>query len=434
MPFFKISKYHFKFLHQLIFLVIFIGVINQNTAWGQLSVEGSGVDERPYTLGLPLIEGDNNEQQNDRLQAILIDDFKLSGLINPVQTTTVINPTQFQTSEWLAKGAEFLVVGKITPTKDGGGNLFRMEVNIRIIDLLRGVELQGLRVVYDSRQTAIVAHQIADAVIERITGVKVGLSQLIAFVVRNANGYDIRVSDIYGKNSYSVIRSRNPITSPTWSADGKKIAYSSFETGPARIFIQDIASGERFKIPSNFESDTAPAWSPDGNNIAFAAYSRGRTSIYEYNLVSNKIRVLVDDGSINTEPSYSGDGYLYYSSGRGRSPQIYRVNLSSLQSERVSFDEDYCIRPSSAIAKPVVAYLSQQGAKSTIVDNSTKKITHVKLPSNADGLAISPLGRLIMFSIAKGRNFNIIITNINGTYVKPVDIKDTNFYEPSWRP
>jgi len=416
-----------------IYLVVLGFILIFNQSWAQLSIEGSGADERPYVLGLPKINGDN-PTQSGTLQSILIEDFKLSGLIKPINTDKSVDISKLELPQWAADGAEFLVLGSITNDNSDGKGEFGKEINLRIVDVLRNLEMQGIKVSYDSRQTAIVAHQIADAVIKRITGIEVGLSQLIAFVVHNANGYQIKVSDILGKNSHAIVHSRNPITSPTWSPNGNKIAYSSFEDGPASIFIQDVASGKRFKIPTDFDSATAPAWSPDGKSIAFSAYNEGRTGIYEYNLATNKISSLITDGKINTEPSYSGDGYLYYSSSRGRSPQIYRVNLSSKQSERISFEENYCTRPSSATSRPVVAYLANKGQKATILDNSLDTQISVSLPAIADGLAISPQGRLILFSVANNRNFNIIISNINGSYVKLVEINEYNFYEPSWRP
>lgn len=411
------------------FLTLVLWFGSANVSYAQLNIDGAGADERPFSLALPKIEGDAITQSGT-LQSLLIDDFLLSGAIKPNNTDAIVDINQPVIKDWQSRAADFLLIAQIKNIDAS----FRRDIRVRIFDVARGNELEGVQVAYDSRQTAIVAHQIADIVIERITGNKIGLSQLIAFVVHNKDGYEVRVSDILGKNSHSLIRSRNPITSPTWSPDGSRIAYSSFEEGPAKIFIQEIASGKRISINTNFESATAPSWSFDGKNIAFSAYSRGRTSLFEYNLDTSQTRTLVDDGAINTEPSYDNKGNLYYASGRGRSPQIYRLNLANLQSERISFDDDYCTRPSVAIVQPIVVYLCQQGRKATVNNLNKKNITNINMPTLADGVSISPKGRLLLLSVAKGRNFNIIITNINGSFVKNVDIGEYNYYEPSWRP
>lgn len=409
-------------------------LLQMSGAWAQLTVQGAGGEARPYLIAVPQIANDENTQSG-KLQELLIEDFKLSGLFDPVFVGETINPSVPPLQAFQGR-AEFLIYGRIEPSNASDANLraFQRTAIIRIFDLTRQAEIEGLRIVYDIRQIAIATHQMADAIVERLTGVRVGFSQLLAMVVKNGKQYDIVVSDILGKNSHSIVHSVNPIISLSWSPNGQQIAYASFENGPSRVYLQNINSGERQMIQAPFDSSSSPAWSNDGKKIAFAGYLNQKTAIYEYDLSTQAITPLVDEGAINTEPVYGFDGYLYFSSGRSSMPQIYRLRLSDRKTERVSVDQKNCLRPSVAKNQPLLAYLNRDGEGVSLLNLQTNQLREIAIPNRADGVAISPNGRLIAVSIAQGRRFQTIITNVRGSYSKLVGLPAQQYYEPSWRP
>lgn len=415
-------------------IAIFFGMVMWALPFGklhaQVTIEGAGAESRALLVAIPILTGDSVEQSGT-LQNILLEDFRLSGLFEPVASQSTVDINTLRIADWRGK-SDFLMAGKIeTPAK---GSAFSRTVVLRLFDVTRGEELEGLRVNFDTRQVAIAGHQIADALIERMIGVKMGFSQLLAMVVRNGSEYSIRVSDILGKNSHSVLTSTNPIISLAWSPDGAKLAYASFENGPSRIYLQNVSTGMREMLPGDFESMSAPAWSPDGKKIAFAAFTRGRTAIYEYDTMTRQSQPLVDEGQINTEPAYSIDGFLYFSSNRGASPQIYRMNLSTRTIERFSFQHKNSIRPNTAKNQPWVAFLNREGAGVTIVNSANNESKELPLPARADGVAISNNGRLLLVSVAQGQRFQTIITNTRGSYSRRLEIPAQQFYEPAWRP
>src|SRR3546814_2839543 len=78
-----------------------------------------------------------------------------------------------------------------------------------------------------------VAHQMADAIYEKILGVRGAFWTRIAYVTVTGTGkgasYALMVADSDGYNPQTVVRSPEPLLSPSWSPDGRKLAYRSEE-------------------------------------------------------------------------------------------------------------------------------------------------------------------------------------------------------------
>lgn len=59
--------------------------------------------------------------------------------------------------------------------------------------------------------------------------------------------------------------------SPTWSPDGRSVAYASDAAGNLDIYVRHIAGGQAIRITDSDADDAQPAWSPDGTRIAFVS-------------------------------------------------------------------------------------------------------------------------------------------------------------------
>ncbi len=123
------------------------------------------------------------------------------------------------------------------------------------------------------------------------------------------------------------------------------IAYVSFESKKAAIYIQTLASGERQKISELPGINGAPAWSPDGSQLAMTLSKDGNPEIYVMDLGNRSLRRLTDHFAIDTEPAWSRDGrQIVFTSDRGGKPQLYMVPSGGGQPERITYEGDYNAR------------------------------------------------------------------------------------------
>ena len=91
----------------------------------------------------------------------------------------------------------------------------------------------------------------------------------------------IGVMNVDGTNQRVIVA--GAAGQPSWSPDGKKIAFYSASDGDLDIYTIDLASGNLAKLTDNFEADYYPAWSPDGKSIAFSSSRAGGMDIYVMN-------------------------------------------------------------------------------------------------------------------------------------------------------
>ncbi len=154
--------------------------------------------------------------------------------------------------------------------------------------------------------------------------------------------YALMVADSDGYNPQTIVRSAEPLLSPDWSSDGKKLAYVSFEKGGSSIYIQDIATGSRELVSSFRGINAAPSFAPDGHRIALSLSRSGNPEIYVMDLVSKQLIQLTNSFGIDTEPVWSSDGkFIYFTSDRGGRPQIYKVASVGGAATRVTFQGNY---------------------------------------------------------------------------------------------
>ena len=196
----------------------------------------------------------------------------------------------------------------------------------------------------------MVAHRVADAIYEKLTGIQGAFATRLIYVsvTRNPEGkdfYRLTVADADGQRPIVLLEGRDPILAPSWSPDGKEVAYVSFESSRPAIYRQVLATGAREQLTNFRGLNNSPVWSPDGKSMALVLSKDGSPDIYLLDLETKQLTRLTRHYAIDTEPTWMPDGKsLLFTSDRGGRPQIYRYTLATGKIERVTFEGRYNAR------------------------------------------------------------------------------------------
>lgn len=349
----------------------------------------------------------------------------------PTRGSEVAYPT------WRLLKQDFLVVGRSVP----GGDGYRVEYEL--FDVAKQERLLGFALSAPAGAMRDVAHQISDAIYEKILGVPGAFWTRIAYVTSTGLGREARyalvVADADGHNPRTVVNSTEPLMSPSWSPDGRRLAYVSFEGGNSGVYIQDIASGNREKVASFRGINGAPAFSPDGNRLALTLSKGGNPDIYVMDLGSRHLTQVTNHFGIDTEPTWAPDGgSLYFTSDRGGRPQIYQVGAGGGSATRISFDGSYNASPTVSFDGKKLA--TAQGAGNTyriaLMDRSLGSTRWSMLsPGSLDeSPSFAPNGAMVLYAAREGRRGVLYAVSSDGRVRQRLVLAAGDVREPAWSP
>jgi TolB protein len=343
---------------------------------------------------------------------------------------------------WRELGADGVVKGSVRRT----GNTFQVEMRLFNVRA-RAIALGR---VYDNvalRNPRAAAHTIADELHQTQAGLRGVARTKLTFVsdrdnervvdtVETRMGREVYVSDYDGANQMRVTANRRLNITPSWSPDGRSIAYSSYTRIHPQIIISNVYQGTREILTDEKASAYMPVYSPDGSRIAFMSQRDGNSEIYVMNRNGSGVRRLTNNPAADVTPTWSPSGtQIAFTSDRSGSPQIWVMDGDGLSVRRLTFNESWADRATwSPAPYNEIAYAGRSGPgyDIKIFDVASGRVSVLTdgIGSN-ESPAFSPSGRHLAFTSSRFGKVQIFTIARDGKGLKQITRTGNNTF-PHW--
>ena len=407
-------------------------------SYGELFLEITKGSEDPYKVAIIPFEG--NTRVSKQLNSIVRNDLIRTGefsildeeLLLPVK---IIND-ELVYNDWKLLGMDYLITGIITKAKNS------LDINYEIYDVHKKRKVRSSKIFGIPNQIRQLGHYTSDGIYESITGIKGIAATRILYVneIKDSqltSTYRLMLADSDGANEKILLSSSEPIISPSWSPDGKRVAYVSFETGMAKVFIQEIASGKREAVLSKETQISSPSWSPDGKYLSLTLYQDGNAEIYILRLRDRTLTRMTNQFAIDTESSWSPKGNkILFTSGRSGSPQIYELDLRKLnpKAKRVSFEGTYNAKASYLPNEEGIIFVHRSNDGLFHIALKYKKENFIRVLTEAkmdESPSVAPNGNMVIYGIREKNLSMLAGFSLSGAKFK-LPASNGEVREPAW--
>lgn len=414
-------------------------------AQAQLTIEITRGIDNPTRVAVAPLELSGGGTLPEDMAGIVSANLQRSGQFEPIPRRDMLSFPQREEDvhfrDWRVLDAEYLLVGRV----ENLAGLY--EVHYELYDVINQRKVLRRQVVEGTeRQLRDIAHTISDRVYEALTGMPGAFATEIIYVEveREEEGnaiidetFRLMRADADGGRPSMLLESSEPIMSPVWSPDGRRVAYVSFETSRPAVFVQDLATGEREQLTDFSGLNGAPAWSPDGEKLALVLSKDGNPEIYTLEVASGKLTRVTNHFAIDTEPSWTADGEgIIFTSNRGGRPQIYQVTLDTGRVERITFEGSYNARGRiSQDGRTMVMVHNRDGVFHIAAQNLETGTLRILTETSMDeSPSIAPNGAMIIYATRRNNEGVLAVVSLDaGTrYFLPSEGRMVR--EPAWSP
>ena len=404
-------------------------------AWADIVINVDQGASQPLPIAVPVFVGAPVAAQ---VQQVIAADLARSGLLRPLDPATFpAGPADVNTQpvfdSWKAISAQALVTGQLTSDADG-----HLRADFRLWDVYAGDQLLGLQFSSAPGNWRRVAHKIADAIYEKLTGEPGYFDTRVVFAAESGpRGRRVRrleIMDQDGANPSYLTDGSYSVFFPHFSANTQEVAYMALRPTGSTVYLLNIATGRREALGHFPGMVFAPRFSPDGGRVALSAEKDGNTDVYVMNLASHAITRLTHDPAIDTSPSFSPDGSrIVFNSDRDGSPELYVMGADGSNVHRISFGSGRYTTPVWSPDGKLIAFTKQEGAVFHIgvlkPDGSDERLLTTSFLD--EGPTWAPNSRVIMFARDSGFGSHLWTVDVSGQLLAPAPYP-LAASDPSW--
>lgn len=270
---------------------------------------------------------------SERIQKLL----EFSGIFRPVEGSVYLDllksPISSDTKDedidfksWRALNIEAVVQGKVIVNSD------RLTIEVFTIDIAAGKKILGKRFNIANSQAKFTEamNTYADRILEHYSGRSGMFNSKIVFIGRKTrkSSKQVYMCNFDGTGLVQITNGTTPHVSPSWSPDGTKIVFTSYEDGNPDLFVYDLKTGRKRKLAGGKGLNSGGHWAPNGKILAYTGSYAGDTDVFTVSSQGNQRRLLIRGQGLDVDPVFSPDNkWLVYVSGRYGNPHIFRATL-----------------------------------------------------------------------------------------------------------
>lgn len=396
----------------------------------------------PIPIAIPEFQGTDPKLAAD-ISDVISADLAGSGLFQPLDRASFLERVADVNAapnfpNWRQIGAEALVVGRVGPGPDG-----RLSAEFRLWDPTNGKQLTGQRLGTTAQNWRRLAHMIADQIYQQLTGESGYFDTRVVFIdetgPKQKRVKRLAIMDQDGANVRLLSQGGEIVLTPRFSPATNRITYMSYTKDQPKVFLMDLATGQR-ELVGDFPGMTfAPRFSPDGQRVIMSLQSDGNSSIFELDLRSRQQRRLTQGTAIDTGPSYAPDGgQVVFESDREGTQQLYVMNSDGSNVHRISFGDGRYSTPVWSPRGDYIAFTKQYSGRFLIgvmrPDGSGERVLTEGFHN--EGPTWAPNGRVLMFfRESQGANGGPRIHSVDLTGYNERVVSTPSFgSDPAWSP
>ncbi len=432
------------------FLCLVVGVmIFALPARAELKVDIIAGATDPISVAVQKFEISGTASAKDAatIRSVVESDLKSTGLFRIVSHDAL--PEYVKMNEmpnfklWSAIKANVLVQATLSSEP---GDKYKLEFYVWDVNGTEQIEAQSL--IASKKSVRRLAHIMADAIYERLTG-EIGYFDTQIVFIAESGPVDARVKRmaIMDQDGFGMryLSDKNTfVMSPHFSPNMQTVVFLSYRDDDPMVWTLDLNTGAQRRLGRFGGMNFAPRFSPDGTKIALSLVKNGITHIYEYDLESKQLRQLTFGNSLNTSPSYSPDGTkLAFNSDRSGRQQIYVMDLATGDTKRITYGAGRYATPAWSPDGQFIAFTKIADDTFYIgimdPDGRNEKILaggwYMEAPSWAPGSR-----RVVYYETEKSmdgmdRTSHIRTVDIMGQNVYDIPLPDdVSGVEPTWSP